>query len=112
MIPSQRESRQGRASSTSRRDAPTTPARLHEAMLAALALGELGQRLSRDQGLEVLAPLVLGERRLVAEDLVEEELLGLVQRLVDLKSLHPGLALGLRQELAQDLHHVGDLTGP
>jgi hypothetical protein len=41
-------------------------------VLAALALGELGQRLARDQGLEVLALLVLGERRLVLEDLVEE----------------------------------------
>ena len=42
------------------------------------------------------------EGRLVTEHLVEEELLRLGQRLVDLEGLHAGLALGLRQELAQD----------
>src|SRR5262245_64145101 len=83
--------------------------RLHEAVLGALALGQLGQRLARDQGLEVLALLMIGERRLVAEDLVEEELLGLGERLMDLESFYARLALGLRQELAQDLDHVGNL---
>ena len=59
-------------------------------MLSALALGELGQRLSRNQRLEVVGLLMVGERRLVPEDLVEEELLGLGQRLVDLERLTPG----------------------
>src|SRR5262245_61517127 len=104
-----RSSRQSSASSTSWRGPPTARPRLHEAVLGALALGQLGQRLARDQGLEVLALLMIGERRLVAEDLVEEELLGLGERLMDLESFYARLALGLRQELAQDLDHVGNL---
>src|SRR5437899_11318301 len=77
--------------------------RLDEAMLAALALGELGQRLARDQGLEVLALLMLGESRLILENLVEEELLGLARRLVDLERLDARLTLGLRQEAPDDV---------
>src|SRR5215472_304421 len=106
--PARRGSRQRSASSTSPRNAPMAREGLHEAVLGALALGELGQRLAGDQGLEVLALLVIGERRLVAEDLVEEELLGLGERLVDLERLDARLALGLRQELAQDPDHVGN----
>src|SRR5258707_6987 len=79
--------------------------------LGPIPLGERGQRLARDQRLEVVVMLVLGERRLILEDLVEEELLRLGQRLVDLESLHPGFALGLRQEALQDLDHGIDLAG-
>src|SRR6266851_3270037 len=80
-------------------------------MLRALALGELGQRLACDQRLEVVGLLMLGEGRFVLEDLVEEELLRLGQRLVNLERFYARLALGLRQELAQDLDHGIDLGG-
>ena len=55
--------------------------------------------------------LVGSERGLILEDFVEEELLRLGQRLVDLEGLHAGLALGLRQEALQDLDHGIDLAG-
>src|SRR5947207_1754189 len=80
-------------------------------MLAALALGELGHRLTCDQGLEVLALLVFGERRVVLEDLVEEELVRLARRLVNLERRHTRLALGLRQELPDDIDQCLGLTG-
>src|SRR6266851_4528445 len=85
--------------------------RSDEAVLAAIALGELGQRLTRDQGLEVLAPLVLGERRLVLEDFVEEKLLGLARRLVDLERSYARLAPGLRQEAPDDIDQRLGLAG-
>src|SRR6266849_367365 len=84
--------------------------RSHEPVLRALALDELGQRLPRDQRLEVVVLLVLGKRRLILEDLVEEELLRLAERLVDLERLDARLALGLRQEALQDLDHGVDLA--
>src|ERR1700674_3312375 len=83
----------------------------NEPVLRAPALGDLAQRLPRDQRLEVVVLLVLGKRRLVLEDLVEEELLRLAERLVDLEGLHTRLALSLRQEALQDLDHGIDLAG-
>src|SRR5262245_27291932 len=82
-----------------------------EAMLRALALGELRHRLLEDKALEVLGLRMLGERRLVAEHLVEEELRRLGRRLVDLESQHAGLGLGLRQEFLDDADQRVDLAG-
>ena len=46
---------------------------------------------------------MLGESRLILENLVEEELLGLARRLVDLERLDARLTLGLRQEAPDDV---------
>src|SRR6185437_15014482 len=64
----------------------------HELVLRPLPLGEPRQRLLEDQGLEVRRLAVLGERRLVLEDLVEEELRRVLERLVDLERETPGSA--------------------
>src|ERR1041384_8716103 len=80
-------------------------------MLRAFALGEFRHRLAHDQRLEVIGLLMLGEGRLVLEDLVEEELWRLAGRRVDLERLHARLALGLWQELADDRLHGVDFVG-
>jgi hypothetical protein len=59
----------------------------------------------------VIGLLMVGEGRLVLEDLVEEELVRLARRLVDLERPYARLALGLRQELADDCLHGIDLVG-
>src|SRR3954453_6383020 len=74
----------------------------HEPVLCTLPPGEPRHRLLEDQGLKVRRVGMLGERRLVPEDLVEEELRRLGQRLMDLEGEHAGLGLRLRQELADD----------
>ena len=81
-----------------------------EAMLAAFAFGKLRQRLSLDQGLEMLALLMCAEGRFIAEDFIEKELLGLRQRLMDLEGFDAWFPLRLRQEALQDLQYGIDLA--
>src|SRR5689334_19920174 len=82
-----------------------------ELVLRALALGEARHRLIEAQALEVRRLRMLGEGRLVLEHLVEEKLRRIFERLVDLKSQHAGLGLGLRQELADDGGKRVDFAG-
>src|SRR6185312_3149434 len=62
-----------RPGSTAKRRPARIPSgmRLDELVLGPLPLGETGHRLLEDQALEVRRLAVLGERRLVLEDLVE-----------------------------------------
>src|SRR5690348_15717167 len=79
-------------------------------MLPAFAFGKLRQRLSLNQGLEMLALLMRAESRFISEDFIEKELLGLRQRLMDLEGLDAWFPLRLRQEAPQDVQYRIDLA--
>ncbi|MDQ8728622.1 hypothetical protein RCO31_12935 [Bradyrhizobium sp. LHD-71] len=78
--------------------------------LHTLALGEFRKGLPLDDRLEVLGLLVIGERRFIRKDFVEEKFARLGRVLMNLKLPYAGLLLSLRKEAAKQIRNDGLLT--
>src|SRR6516165_4564994 len=85
---------------------PGAHAASQQRVLRAFALCQERQRLAGDIGLEMRALLVRLEGRLVAEQLVEQELRRIVLGARDQEQLYAGLALRLGQEAIENGSHV------
>src|ERR1700742_4668170 len=79
--------------------------------LHTFAFCKLGKRLRDDDVLEMRRLLMLGERGLPRENLVEKEFSGLGRILVDLKLLYAGLLLSPRKEFLQQAGDRAFLAG-